>query len=259
VVGLSAAPYVLACAWLASSYAWVGNFPRAEHYASRAVREADESGHPYAQAIAHSWRVMPVAHRGDFEAAIPLCEVAVALCEKKELLGWLPFAYALWGWVLSGAGRPDEGVPFSERAIALFEMVGITAFLSVQYVQLAEGLLIAGRIDEARRAALRAVELASSHGERSSESWARCVLGDVEVEARAGDAHLHHEAALAIAEEQQLPMLRARSHLGLARIESRAGDRAAARRHLAVAGEIYRAAHAPRWLARVAHVEAELA
>ena len=258
VVGLSAAPYVLACAWLASSYAWVADFPRAEHYASLAVREADESGHPYAQAIAHSWRVLPVAHRGDFEAAIPLCEVAVALCEKKELLGWLPFAYSLWGWVLSGAGRPDEGVPFSERAIAMFEMIGITAFLSVQYVQLAEGLLIAGRLDEARRAAERAVDLAACHGERSSESWARCVLGDVEVEARAGDARRHHETALAIAEAQQLPMLCARSHLGLARMAWRAEDRAATRQHLGVAGEIYRAARAPRWLARVAQVEAEL-
>jgi class 3 adenylate cyclase/tetratricopeptide (TPR) repeat protein len=259
VVGLSAAPYVLACAWLASSYAWLADFPRAEHYASRAVREADESGHPYAQAIAHSWRVLPVAHRGEFDQAIPLCEVAVALCEKKELLGWLPFAYSLWGWVLSGAGRPDEGVPFSERAIALFEMVGITAFLSLQYVQWAEGLLISGRVDGARRAAERAVDLASRNGERSSESWARCVLGDVALEAGAGDARLHHETALAIAEAQRLPMLCARSHLGLARMASRAGDRAAARQHLAVAGEIYHAARAPRWLARVAHVEAALA
>ncbi len=261
IVGLSAAPYVLACAWLASSYAWLGDFPRAEACADRAVRAADESDHPYAQAIAYSWRVLPVAHRGAFAEALPLCEVAVALCEKKELLGWLPFAYSIWGWVLSGAGRPDEGVPFTERAVALFEMVGIKAFLSMRYVEWAEGLLLAGRIDEARRATLRAVELTALHGEPAGESWARCVLGDVELASRkadAGAAHAHYEAALAIAEEQGLVLLRARCHLGFGRIDQLAGDPTAAREHLMIAERIYRDVGSPYWLRRVDEARAAL-
>src|SRR5262249_40023373 len=123
IPGLSASPYVLACVWMASSWTWLGDFARAGSYAERAVPAADDSDHPYAQAIAYTWRVMPIAYRGEFVEAVPLCEVAVALCEKKELLGWLPFAYSLWGWVLSWSGRPAEGVPFIERAITLFETV----------------------------------------------------------------------------------------------------------------------------------------
>ena len=97
IVGLSASPYVLGCAWLAAAFAWLGDLSRAESYAERGVRAAHESDHPYAQAIAYTWRVYPVAFRGEFAKALTLCEVAVQLCEKKELLGWLPFAYSPLG------------------------------------------------------------------------------------------------------------------------------------------------------------------
>src|SRR5262249_16981098 len=153
-------------AWLASSSAWVGDFSQAESYATRAVRAADESDHPYAQAIAYTWRVLPVAYRGAFADALPMCRPAGGRGGKKELVGWLPFAYAVWGWVLAWAGRPAEGVPFIERSISLFETVGIKAFLALRYVEWAEGLLLAQQIDDARRAALRGLDLAATHGEQ---------------------------------------------------------------------------------------------
>ncbi len=254
IIGLSASPYVLACAWLASSFAWRGDFPHAEAYAERAVRAADESDHPYAQAIAYAWRVIPVAYRGDFAEALPLCEVAVRLCEKKELLGWLPFAYSLWGWILSWAGRPAEGVPFIERAITLFETIGIKAFLALRYVEWAEGLLLAHRINEARPAAARALELALAHGEGASETWARCVLGDIALassEPDAGMARSHYGHARALAEERGLAMLLARCHLGVGRLELLEQHPAQAREHLAAARRLYRQAGSQYWLARV--------
>jgi class 3 adenylate cyclase/tetratricopeptide (TPR) repeat protein len=254
ITGLSASPYVLACVWMASSWTWFGDFSRAGSYAERAVRAADESDHPYAQAIAYTWRVIPMAYRGEFVAALPLCEVAVALCEKKELLGWLPFAYSLWGWVLSWTGRPTEGVPFIERAITLFETVGIKAFLALRYVEWAEGLLLADNIPEARRAATRAVELAVTHRERASEAWARCLLGDIALTSSAPEldaARAHYGQARALAEEAGLILILGRSHLGLGRLDLLEGHTIAAREHLMTAGQLYRQAGTPYWIARV--------
>ncbi len=254
VVGLSAAPYVLGCAWLAAAFAWIGDLSQAESYAARAVRAADESDHPYAQAIAYAWRVLPVALRGDFAQALPLCDVAVQLCERKELLGWLPFAYAQWGWILSWSGRPEEGVSFIERAVTLLDTVGIRAFLSLRHVEWAEGLLLAGRIDEAARAATRALELAVTHGERTVETWARCLLGDIAMAARQPEvdvARSHYEPARTLAEELGLSLLLARCHLGLGRLEQRGKRPAEAREHLTVAGLLYRQAGSDYWLARV--------
>ena len=176
--------------WLSSAFAWLGDPDRAASYAERAVQAADESDHPYAQAIAYTWRVLPVVYRGDIEEASPLCEGAGTLCEQKELLGWLPLAYSTRGWILCLAGRPAEGLPLIERAIAMFEMVGFKAFLSLRYVEWAEGLLLAGRVDEARTAAQKGLELATAHGERGAAVFARCALGDIELAAGAGGAEV---------------------------------------------------------------------
>jgi class 3 adenylate cyclase/tetratricopeptide (TPR) repeat protein len=261
IVGLSASPYVLACAWLSSAFTWLGDPDRAEAYAERAVQAADDSDHPYAQAIAYTWRVLPVMYRGDIDEALSLCEGAVALCEQKELLGWLPLAYSVRGWILCWAGRPAEGLPLIERAIAMFEMVGFKAFLSLRYVEWAEGLLLAGRVDEARTAAQRGLELATTHGERGSAVWARCALGDIELTAGAAGAEVaraHYEGAREEAERMELCGFLGRCHLGLGRVEALGDDRARAREHLATAARLYRQAGSRSWLARVEAASARL-
>jgi len=252
IVGLSASPYVLACSWLSSSAAWLGDLSLGESYAARAVQAADESDHPYAQAIAYTWCILPIYHRGDVDRALACCEDAVALCEQKELLGWLPFAYSLRGWILCWAGRPDDGLPLIERAIMLLETVGIKAFLPLRYVEWAEGLLLAGRPDEAKTTVLRGLELAMAQREGGSEVWARCVLGDIALGAGDADgARSHYAHAMALAEPMDLAWFVARAHLGLGRAETLAGAQDRARAHLAVAGELYRRAGSRSWLARV--------
>ena len=261
IVGLSASPYVLACAWLSSAFAWLGDPDRAASYAERAVQAADDSDHPYAQAIAYTWRVLPVVYRGDIEEALSLCEVAVTLCEQKELLGWLPLAYSIHGWILCWAGRTAEGLPLIERAIAMFEMVGFKAFLSLRYVEWAEGLLLAGRVDEARTAAQKGLELATAHGERGAAVWARCALGDIELAAGAGGAEVaraHYEGAREEAERMEMNWFLGRCHLGLGRVEALGDDRAQAREHLATAARHYRQACSHSWLARVEAASAQL-
>jgi tetratricopeptide (TPR) repeat protein len=254
ISGLSAAPYVLACSWLAGAYAMQGAFERAHLYAEHGVRAADESDHPYAQAIAYSWRVIPIAHRGGFAEALPLCESAVQLCEKKELLGWLPMAYALWGWVLAWSGRATEGVPLIERAVTLFEAVGIRAFLGLRYVEWAEALLLDGRPEEARATATRAVEISVAQAERANETWARCLLGDIALATAPVDvetALAHYEQARATADALALAPLLARCRLGLGRAHARLGDLEAAREELAAARAFYSSAGSDYWIARV--------
>ena len=216
-------PTSSACAWLAAAFAWLGRSVAApRRMPNAAVHAADESDHPYAQAIAYTWRVYPVAFRGDVrrgphavrgrgpalraEGAARLAAVRVLAPGLDPLVG----------------GPARRGRALIERAVTLFEIVGIKAFLSLRYVEWAEGLLLADRVDDARRVALRAVELAVAHGERTVETWARCLLGETaraSGEPGASVARSHYEQARALAEELGLPLLLARCHLGLGLLE----------------------------------------
>jgi tetratricopeptide (TPR) repeat protein len=253
ITRLSAAPYVLAGAWLAGAHSMRGDLDRALVYGDRAVQAADASDSPYAQAIAYTWRIIPIAHRGAFSDALPLCVQAVELCEKRGLLGWVPFAYSLWGWVLAWTGRPIEGAEYVERAVTLFESVGIKAFLALRYVEWAEALLLAENLERAQATATRAFELAVMQGERANESWAWRVLGDIALAAPRGDhegARAHYEKGRELAQHLGLLPLLARCHLGLGLVHARVSDIARARAAFHAARDFYRTMGSDFWLAR---------
>jgi hypothetical protein len=126
--------------------------------------------------------------------------------------------------------------------------------MALRYVEWAEGLLLGHNVDEARRTAARAVDLAVTHGERASETWARCLLGDIALassEPDLGAARVHYERTRILVEEGALILILGRSHLGLGRLEVLEDRRDKARGHLTTAGRLYREAGTPYWMARV--------
>jgi class 3 adenylate cyclase/tetratricopeptide (TPR) repeat protein len=259
VRGLSASPYILACGWLAGVYSLVGDFDLALAYGQRGVDAAQESDHPYGQAIAHAWRVIPLAHRGDFVRALGGAQHAVELCERNELFGWLPLAYSLWGWVLSGSGRPEDGLPYIERAVSLFEAVGVRTFLALRYVEQAQAFLLADRLDEAQKAGGRGLELAQSVSELGSETWALYVLGEcaAAVSPDTAEPSLEYfERARALGESLGMRPLVARCRLGLGALYRRIDRRQTAIEHLQAARGELAAMGMEIWRARA---EAELA
>src|SRR4029453_5403707 len=85
-------------------------------------------------------------YQGRLDTALALCERALALCESKALLIWLPAAAGTLGWALALAGRGAEGAAHLERACSAMEATGGHGNLAHMYIWGADALLSAGRL-----------------------------------------------------------------------------------------------------------------
>jgi tetratricopeptide (TPR) repeat protein len=249
--------YTSACGWLARSLAVVGDLDRAVAYGARGIQAAEDDKHPQSQAVTWTLAATPFVYRGDAAEAVRLAERALALCESKGLLTWLPGAIATLGWALVAAGRLEEALPYLERAPSLYETLGLRTYLSLLFVWWAEGLLLAGRIEEARDVALRAVETAVACGERGNEAEGLLVMANVLAASEPPDpmAATYYERVRNQAEELGMRPLLGYCHLGLGRFHLRSGARERGIQHLGQAATLFRAMGMRRALSVV---EAEL-
>jgi tetratricopeptide (TPR) repeat protein len=233
VLAVTVPAYIGAAGWLGYCLTLVGQIDRALASTDRAAQAADESDHPQAQAIAYTMRAIPMLYRGRTDTALALCERALALCESKALLIWLPGAAGTLGWGLALTGRCAEGAAHLERAVSAMEAVGAPGNLSHMYVWWAEALLGAGRLDEATRAITQASELALRHEERGQEADALHTEAGI-LTARGGDLQQavdSYARALKLATALGMLPLVGRCHLGLGRVYAIRGEWRDARTH----------------------------
>ncbi|MBI4589522.1 MAG: AAA family ATPase, partial [Candidatus Rokubacteria bacterium] len=241
-LGLTISPYVGGCSYLAWTFANTGDFERALTYGDHAVHAADDAGHPWAQVWAYVFRTTPPWLKGEFAEALQWCQRAAEICEQNGLLSLAPFAYSWLGWTLAWLGRTTEGLPYLERGAMLLEGMGIKIYLSLLHVWWAEGFLLAACLQEAKRAAGRALELATAAGERGIEADARRLLGEI---AAGGDppdvesATAFYEGAKALAQDLGMRPLLARCHLGLGRLLRRTAAQRPAYEHLTTAATMF--------------------
>jgi class 3 adenylate cyclase/tetratricopeptide (TPR) repeat protein len=243
-------PYIMACSYLAWSFAALGEFQPALAYGDRGVEAAAAAGHPAGQAFAVNFAAIARFYKGDHEAAIRLCEHAVHLSEKHGLLFFLPIAYTTWGRVLARAGRAPDSIEYLQRAKDMWETMGLKVALCRFHLNLAEGLFRAGNLTRARPVADHALDLAVGASERGDEAEALWVIGEV---AAASDrtvesARPYYNRAKEVAETLGRRPLVADCHLGLGKLYSRTDQRDQAREHLAIATTMYRDMGMTYWL-----------
>jgi class 3 adenylate cyclase/tetratricopeptide (TPR) repeat protein len=233
--------YIGAAVWLGYCLTVVGEIDRALISTDRATQAAEESDHPQAQAIAYTMRAIPMLYRGQTDTGVALCERALALCESKALLIWLPAAAGTLGWALALIGRGAEGAVHLERAVSAMEALGVRANLSHMYVWWADALLGAGRADEAGRAIEQALELALRYGERGQEADALHTQACILAARGCNDEGTikQYEHALELATSLGMLPLAGRCHLGLGRVYAARGAEANARTHLHRAIELF--------------------
>jgi len=244
-------PYILDCGYLACSFAMVGDFTRALHYSQRVVDDARAFGHPAGEAFAHAYAAFPYTYRGDYDAAIQLCEHATRVCEANGVLLFLPVACAIRGHALVLSGDVSTGVSYLERAISLWEAMGLQISLSTFYRQLASGLVAAGRVEEGKRAGEQALRFAVTASERSEEAEALRVLAEVAAATHPLDAESVqglYERGQAVAVDLGMRPLVAHCHLGLGKLHRRTGKRQEAQDHLTTATTMYREMDMRFWL-----------
>ncbi|MFQ5896678.1 MAG: AAA family ATPase [Candidatus Methylomirabilia bacterium] len=251
-------PNVTGAGYLGGCLAAVGDFERALRYGDYGVQGADAADDPRSQAHAYTWRGFSLGLKGEFRQALPWLERAVHLCETREIRLWLPWAYSTWGWALAWSGRTAEGLSYLKRAVTVRESTEAKFGLPTFYSRWAEGLLLAENIREAKRTADRALELATTFGERGIEADTHRLLGEISAAVDSPDvesARTYYDRAKALADDLGMRPLLARCHLGLGKLYRRTGDCPKAQEHLSRATALFREMEMRFWLEQA---EAEL-
>jgi tetratricopeptide (TPR) repeat protein len=153
-----------------------------------------------------------------------------------------PQATRMLGAAHLAAGRVEEGASLVRAAADEVESGRLLMQQAAVLAMLAEACFAAGRMDDAAKAAHRALSLARERGQRGDEAAALRVLGDVD------NAEHYYLAAIALARELEMRPLLARSHLGIARLYLRTGERERAGPHLDIALQLFAANDMPVWL-----------
>ncbi|MCI0546645.1 MAG: AAA family ATPase [Candidatus Rokubacteria bacterium] len=257
--GMAGLPAVIARAWLAWCLCEVGAFGAGLVHANVGVQIAESARHPWSQACAQFAAGLLHLRQGEFARATPALCRGLDVARRHRVHAWLaPLAGAL-GWAHALDGRAREAVPLLEEAVEQSAVMIVKSRHGLRLSWLAEARLVAGRPEEAREGALRALKLASLHGERGQQAWTLRLLGEIyaRLEPSAVDAaETHYEHALLLAQELGMRPLAARCRLGLGRLYREAGRFDEASSELTQAAKVFRALEMRSWLARA---EGELA
>ena len=259
-LALTVPAYIGAACWRGYALTLIGEIGPALESTDRAAQAADESDHPQAQAIAYTMRAIPMLFQGRTDTGLALCERALALCESKALLIWLPAALGTLGWALTLVGRGTEGAVHLERATSAMEATGVHGNLAHMYIWWADALLGAGRLDEAARAAGQGFDLALRQGERAQEADALHTQARIFAAREGGAARAleHYARALEVAALHDMLPLVGRCHLGMGRVHAAAGERAVARTHYDKAIDIFSRLGLQLWGAEAATASSAL-
>ena len=242
--------YVASCAWLAMILADRGDFESAYPALERARLAAEAMGNAYSQTIAWTIAGFISIRRGHLASAVLPLERSFETCRRRNLTVWQPIPASLLGLVFVRLGHVAEGLHLLEDAVRLSRELGIRAHLPAWMVNLAEGYLADGQHTRAHAAAMEALDLARTAGERGHEAAAHAVLGDVAASGKAlhrSEAFEHYNAAKRLAEELGLRPLLAETLLGLSRLSAALGEEMSAKNHRAAADNLLREMDMRSW------------
>jgi tetratricopeptide (TPR) repeat protein len=245
----------LSLAHLADALSQLGRFDEAIRHGEEAVRIAEEADQP----LSLYWGLFDLGlvclRRGDLPRATQVLERCLDLCRTWQLVVGMSAAAAALGATHALAGRTDEALPLVAGAVE--ESRASQSYRWAAHVLLFAGTtyLSAGRIDAAGSHAREALALTRQLGARGNEAHALCLAGDVASTGGAEDAPGYYREALALAGVLGMRPLVAHCHLGLGKLERRAGKPELAREHLTTASAMYREMNMPLW---VEQAEAEL-
>ncbi len=238
-------------AWLSSSLAELGRFEEAIDHARHGIAEAETAGHAYSITAASCGLGLAFLRRGDLAQAIPVVERAAELTRSGDFAALSAWITAMLGSAYALAGKLDEALFLLEEGAARMSAMQVKISEASVIAALGETCLLAGRRAEAVTHAERALKIARDRKERGYEGWALRLTGEIAAAGGAAEtaaAASAFGAAIGIADELGMRPLLAHCSFGLGQVQRRAGEREAARTHLATALRLYRDMDMRHWL-----------
>ena len=238
--------------YLAWSLAELGEFGEATRRTEESLRLAQAQPSPLVLIMACMGVGMVHLRQGNLHAAMPPLEQGLQVCRTFGLTALtfhgiaasLGAAYAL-------ANRTVEGIPLLRKVADQSASMKLVSDHLLGAMPLAEVWLSTGRIEDAAQLGRQALDLARRHEQRGHEVYALRLLGEVAARRDPPDvqeAEAHYRGAIGLAEELGMRPLAAHCHLGLGKLNRRAGKREQAHEHLSTATTMYREMDMQFWL-----------
>jgi len=257
-VGHPGFPAVLARAWLAQSLAELGEFEEGITFGEEGIRLAEALDHAMSLAYACTRLGHLHAVKGELDRAALLLERSRGLTRDWKITFAAAIVAADLGHVYALLGRVDEGLSLLREAMDAYESMNVEVVKARLLVHLGEAYLLGGRVEDAYACARKCLAHTLARGERGYEAYALHLLAEIgsrrdppDVEAAEG----RYRESMTLAAELGMRPLTAHCHRGLGTLFHRAGQRHAAREHLAVAAAMFRHLAMGCWLE---NAEAEL-
>ena len=248
--GMPGLPLVIARAWRGYSLASLGRFDEGLSTVESGVRLAESANHPYSIAAAVVG-VGPVhVLQGNLTSAIQWLERSLDLARSGDFAILTALSLSFLGRALTLVERSDAR-QILEDAVEYSASIQFMAFHAADLAWLAYVYLKDGQLAEGMTTIERALQLATTHGQRALESEVCLVLGTMKTLSNSphfDQAGSHFLRALSVAEEIGARPLVAHCHLGLGKLYRRTGTREQAQEHLTTATTMYREMDMRFWL-----------
>jgi predicted ATPase len=215
---------------------WYLGYPEQALQRSReALARAQELDHPYSLADALSTGgAMVHLLRRDLQAAQALAEEALSLASEHDFRPFLAQSTALYGRVLVGQGRIEEGIAQLRQGLSAWEATGTCLRRPTFTAWLAEAYGEGGQAEEGLSVLAEALSHVEETGEREVEAELRRLKGDLLlVQGDQPGAEAYFEHAIEVACRQRAKSLELRATVSLARLWQAQGKRQEAREALA--------------------------
>ena len=234
---------------LALNHGLLGQFEAALGAAARATALGEAVGDPQVQSAA-AWATGAIqAARGEVEAGLAACRLAVERSpdplDTALALGWLGFAHL-------ESRQIDAAIPVLEQAVRQLAQFHFRQPQAWFTTFLAEAQRLAGRGDLAGELAEQSLAMARTARSAHGVAWAEGTLGRLALErGRFDEAEQRLRAALSTLEAIEVRYFVGRSHLDLAALARRRGNRQDVVHHLTLARGLFEALAVPRYVERV--------
>ncbi len=216
---------------------WLLGYPDAALTDSNdALKDARETGQAATQLFALDFITWLHIWRGDYAAAIPLLDEAVALADEKGAPFWKADAMMCQGWLLASTGKAPSAVQMITLGIAAWRSTGSTLWIPFYLSHLAGAHAELGLFDDAWRCIGEAMTAVATTKESWCEAEVRRIAGEIALkspEPDAAKAEAHFKRALAVARQQQAKSWELRAAMSMARLWRNQGKAQQARELLA--------------------------
>ena len=188
--------YLFAVTGASLAHAWRGNWNAAVEEGEKALRIGTESADDGILTFAAFILSHAYTAKGDLPRALSYGELAVG---KAPTPGDKVWSQSFLAWAYSRGGRPREGIALLEPAVAM-QRAARFIWSEVCALFLGECYWRAGEYEKATRTLGEMLEVAGRCGMRFLIGSAHRILGELAMEAEAGDAPRHFETSIAALE-----------------------------------------------------------